>query len=119
MIIKKVTRVKSQNDSGKEVGTGICIELENGTEIRLAGRVLRSNCPCATCIEERAKNADTENKSKRSSLLRVIKSEASEQLDLTKIWPVGNYALGLRWADGHDTGIYPFSVLMELSDTDV
>jgi ATP-binding protein involved in chromosome partitioning len=40
---------------------------------------------------------------------------------LTRVWSVGNYALGMAFNDGHDTGIYVFKALqamagMELED---
>jgi len=48
---------------------------------------------------------------------------ASVPLDLnvTRIWSIGNYALGMAFSDGHDTGIYTFKALyamqgMELED---
>jgi DUF971 family protein len=46
--------------------------------------------------------------------LAVIQNTIEEQLELKEIWAVGQYALGMRWGDGHDSGIYPFSLLFEL-----
>jgi DUF971 family protein len=37
-------------------------------------------------------------------------------LELREIEQVGNYALGLTWADGHKTGIYSFRFLRALGD---
>ena len=34
--------------------------------------------------------------------------------DLAKIEVVGNYALNLKWGDGHETGIYSYRYLREL-----
>jgi DUF971 family protein len=44
----------------------------------------------------------------------VIQNTIEEQIDLKEIWAIGQYALGMRWGDGHDSGIYPFSLLFEL-----
>jgi len=33
---------------------------------------------------------------------------------LKEIWAVGQYALGMSWGDGHNTGIYTFDFLREL-----
>ena len=30
--------------------------------------------------------------------------------------PVGNYAVEIRWSDGHDTGIYPFDRLRAMCE---
>lgn len=50
-------------------------------------------------------------------MLTVIEHTATEQLTLTEIWGVGNYALGIAWADGHSSGIYSFEYLYELGAT--
>jgi DUF971 family protein len=44
----------------------------------------------------------------------VLQHTIEEELDLQEIWGVGQYALGMRWGDGHDSGIYPYSLLFEL-----
>lgn len=59
---------------------------------------LRSWCPCAMCQGH---------------------APSTRYLDLhdqqlVRIDPVGNYALGLTWADGHSTGIYAFRWLRAL-----
>jgi DUF971 family protein len=36
-----------------------------------------------------------------------------EQLSLTDLHLVGNYAVSPHWADGHKTGYYPFRLLRE------
>lgn len=110
--VKRIARNKTSGEDGREVATGITIELADGSTATIDCRTLRTNCPCATCTEERSKSAIQPAK---KSLLRVVSSETNEQLGLEKIWPVGNYALGMRWADGHDTGIYPIATLFELS----
>lgn len=82
---------------------------------------LRRSCPCALCREERGEgNHDAPLSPKeakpKSKLLAVINHTKSEQLKIEKVWPVGNYAIGIRWGDGHDDGIYPFKLLHELSE---
>ena len=37
-------------------------------------------------------------------------------LELRDLEQVGNYALGLTWADGHNTGIYSFRFLRALGE---
>ncbi len=37
-----------------------------------------------------------------------------ELVNITDIEPVGNYAVVLRFSDGHDTGIYSWDLLYEL-----
>jgi DUF971 family protein len=65
---------------------------------------VRAYCPCATCREERRAAAlDTDPLRLHSGPLPSAAITGAEL--------VGNYALRLVWADGHDTGIYPFDAL--------
>ena len=66
---------------------------------------LRNNCPCAVCIAEK----DEWSKS-------YIPLYTLEQLKITKIEIIGNYALGIKWEDGHDTGLYDYNYLLQLFD---
>lgn len=62
--------------------------------------ILRGFCPCASCQGHSGR----------------IKFIAGVDLDLREIEQVGNYALGLTWADGHSSGIYSFRYLRSLGD---
>ncbi len=62
--------------------------------------ILRGFCPCATCQGHSGS----------------IKFVEGGNLDLRDIEQVGNYALGLTWADGHNSGIYSFRYLRALGD---
>jgi len=79
----------------------------DGTGQRLADRDLRLACQCAQCREE-------------MSGARLLDPE-SVPLDtgLTRVWSVGNYALGMAFSDGHDTGIYTFKALRALAGTEL
>lgn len=63
---------------------------------------LRENCPCASCVEELTGRRLVQPGSIPSGLERV------------HVEPVGNYAVGFRWSDGHHTGIYTFEHLRRL-----
>ncbi len=65
---------------------------------------LRKFCPCATCM--------TERESQSSTYIPVFHQG---QTSISKINSVGNYAIGIQWADGHNTGIYEFPFLKNLS----
>ena len=96
-------------------GSGLEIEWSDGLKVFLPGRKLRLNCPCATCQEQRGDASHSKPLGGRQSLLKVVKADVEESVGLEQVWSVGNYAIGLRWKDGHDTGIYPFPLLYELS----
>lgn len=65
---------------------------------KLPHRILRGYCPCAGCQGHSGK----------------ISFQAGHRLELRELSPVGNYALGLTWGDGHDSGIYTFQYLYRL-----
>lgn len=63
---------------------------------------LRSWCPCATC----------------QGHAPVAKYLDLESQELVHLDGVGNYAIALTWADGHNTGIYSFKLLRQLCPCD-
>ena len=72
----------------------------HASDFRLAW--LRAVCPCATCAEaKRTADADP--------LQLVVGPGPSAAVTGAEL--VGNYALRIIWADGHDGGIYGFSGL--------
>ena len=71
---------------------------------------VRQACPCALCEDLRTeKSADAQ--------LQMISAEQMPSVELSDVVPVGNYAIQIRWADGHDTGIYTYSYLKELAQS--
>jgi ATP-binding protein involved in chromosome partitioning len=95
--------------------SGVTIQWNNSTSpVVLSAEVLRRNCPCALCREERGDDPHAGIAPKKKSALTVVKHDRKESLTLTKIWGVGNYALGIEWADGHSEGLYPYTLLATL-----
>ena len=69
---------------------------------------LRSQCPCATCREERVARLMEEA---RGSFRLASGPLPSDEVVGAEF--VGAYAIRLDWSDGHNTGIYPFSALRQ------
>lgn len=92
----------------KREGDGLKIEWSDGVTTVVPWRKLRTNCPCASCGEERAKPPDP---------FRVLTPQevAAGAPAPVAMVPVGHYAYQIRWNDGHDTGIYPIDLLRKLS----
>ena len=65
--------------------------------------LLRRFCPCAVCLAEREKQGKN-----------YIPIFGKDQVTVESIKSVGNYALGIEWKDGHDTGIYEYQYLQKL-----
>lgn len=71
--------------------------------------LLRSLCPCAQCKVIR------EGEKKKKSLLTILPGNYAGQITVKDAQLVGNYALKLEWSDNHDSGIYSFDYLREIS----
>ncbi|WP_277621455.1 DUF971 domain-containing protein [Oceaniglobus indicus] len=65
-------------------------------------RDLRLSCRCAACRDEMTG--------------RPLLDPVAVPLDVvpTRIWSVGNYALGVAFSDGHDSGIFTYRALREI-----
>ena len=81
-----------------------------GPEVRLRWKdagaslpapLLRVNCHCTECRQVAAKGGTV---------------TAATGLQVTGASPVGGYGVQLRFSDGHDRGIFPWSQLRELAD---
>ncbi len=84
--------------------TTLGIEWNDGVRQRWKLAELRRACPCATCVDEWTRE-------------RLLDPETiPNDLVATRVDSVGRYALRISFADGHDTGIYTFSMLRELAD---
>ncbi len=83
---------------GNEEKTVLRLDWPDGHETRLTLRYLRGWCACAQCQGHDPGRDWIEN----------------EGPALTGVQPMGNYAIGLRFADEHGTGIYSWEYLREL-----
>jgi len=86
----------------------LLITWSDGAVRRYKYRELRDGCPCATCREIR--NAPEED----APLLPVLSPAELAPLAIAGMKPVGNYAYGIEFSDGHDSGIYTFGLLREM-----
>lgn len=91
----------------KREGDGLLIAWSDGVTTFATWRELRANCPCAGCLEEKAKPPDP---------FRILTPQevAAGAPTPVAMKPVGYYAYQITWNDGHDTGIYPLEKLREV-----
>lgn len=73
--------------------------------------LLRNQCPCALCDEERRK-AEEEPLFLRPHITGELLPERPAEL-------VGQYAIQFFWKDGHNAGIYSFDYLRKLDEGEV
>ncbi len=71
-------------------------------ELTVSNRDLRLSCRCALCVNELS--------GQRLFRLESLKAD----IQPTEIIPLGNYALGITWNDGHSSGIYPYKAIREI-----
>lgn len=83
--------------------TRVEIEWEDGQCSRFSAPFLRGQCPCAQCVNE-------------LTGVRML-DPASVPADVTQsdLAMVGNYAITMRFSDGHHTGIFPFGYLRRIA----
>jgi DUF971 family protein len=93
------------------------IERADPTRLRIAWgdgfvalvplETLRRHCPCAYCKGEQVFG---------TTVLIPIEQYTPGMNELVSLEPVGNYGIRARWADGHDTGIYPWPLLRQIAE---
>ena len=81
----------------------LTLTWSDGTTTTVSTRRLRQYCPCAGCVEEWS--------GKRTFEIESIPAE----LKVIEVQSVGNYALSFTFGDLHNTGIYQWEFLKDLS----
>lgn len=88
------------------IGDELAVKWGDGEESFVSLERLRRHCPCAGC------------KGEMDVMGNVYKGPeiplGPDSFRLTRIDPVGGYALQPVWADGHATGLYSFEYLRAL-----
>ena len=88
----------------EESDSEITINWSDEKENRYNAAQLRKACPCAGCINEWTGE-------------QTLKADSvPDDLSFSSIAIVGRYALSFNFSDGHDTGIFSFQYLKQLSE---
>ena len=93
---KAITR----SDPGRVV-----IEWLDGQVTESSAADLRRICPCAQCVSE------------TTGIRMHDPATVPDDLEQSGLQLVGNYALSMRFSDGHSTGIYTFEFLRKSAGT--
>ena len=81
----------------------IILQWADGKLWRVNNRNLRLSCRCAFCVDE-------------TTGTKLLKPEnVREDIIPKEIVTLGNYALGIKWNDGHASGIYPYKTIEALA----
>ncbi|CAN5489689.1 DUF971 domain-containing protein [soil metagenome] len=88
----------------EETNREVSIRWSDDAETSFFAPELRRACPCASCVNEWTGE-------------KILKDTAiSDDLTFSDMNVVGRYALNFRFSDGHDTGIFTYKFLRELSE---
>jgi len=87
-----------------------CLQIKwsDGQLRRYTADELRKKCPCATCREKRKAPPAP------MTSLPVLSLAEIEPMRITQMDPIGRYAYGIHFSDGHNTGLFTLEVLREL-----
>ncbi len=89
-----------------EVSVGqaeIQLAWKDGEKISVPHNDLRASCQCALCVNEITGE-------------KILKPQnIRPDIAPKEIVPLGNYALGITWNDGHSSGIYPYKLIRSLA----
>lgn len=87
----------------EESDSQVSIKWSDDSETQYEAAQLRRSCPCATCVNEWTGE-------------KILHGESvADDLTFGHISIVGRYALNFHFSDGHDTGIFSFKYLRDLS----
>lgn len=82
----------------------LLLTWDDGAQAGLPVRLLRQKCPCAECVEEWTGR-------------RTLDVDAVPQdIGVSQVSTVGNYALNLTFTDSHASGIFHWPHLRALSE---
>ena len=92
----------------------LTVEWADGQRSIFPLSYLRGKCPCAACRTER----DNPRPAATGRSLTILPANFDRQPVAADAGLVGNYAIQIRWADGHSTGIYDFAYLRSIDPAD-
>jgi DUF971 family protein len=88
----------------EQTPSGLTIRWNDGASFEVSSRALRLGCPCAGCVEE-------------WSGRRIVEpAQIAADIAIGEVESVGNYAVCVKFSDGHSTGIYSWKTLRALCE---
>ena len=81
----------------------LLLDWPDGRTTRIGYHALRCACHCAVCVDE------------HTGQRLLIPEEVPDSIQPEQLSLTGNYALKIRWNDGHDTGLFTWKRLAELT----
>lgn len=102
MALGKISITKKEVPHVQFDAHNITLTWPSGEQTMVSNRDLRLNCHCAVCVDE------------ISGKKLIDPAKVQPDIAAKEITPLGNYAIGIAWSDGHSSGIYPYKMIREL-----
>jgi DUF971 family protein len=90
----------------KTENNSLMVNWNDGKVTEITLTKLRDECPCVNCKGESVLF--------ESYIPIKTPFKAAGFYEIDKLESVGNYAISVKWKDGHDTGIYSWDILRNL-----
>ena len=81
----------------------VTLDWPDGKKAVVMNMDLRLSCRCALCVNE------------LTGEMLLKRKDIRPDIAPKEITPLGNYALGIKWNDGHSSGIYPYDTIRKLA----
>jgi ATP-binding protein involved in chromosome partitioning len=99
----KAGKVSAPVSIEKAAGGALSIRWDDGVTTATNARDLRLGCPCALCVDEMT--------GKRT----LDPATVPQDVAIREMTPVGNYAIRVVFSDAHETGLFDWPLLRQLS----
>ena len=104
-LVRQVATIQHQGLTKPTLGfdhTRGVILTDQADESVIDSKELRLSCQCAHCVDE------------FTNKVMIVADEVPDDVRPADIHPVGNYAVGISWSDGHQS-LYPYQILRDLA----
>lgn len=93
------------------------VDWQDGKQSVYSISYLRSMCPCAQCkiVRTGTDPHDISPAPKKKSLLTILPGNYAGEITVKAAEMVGNYAIKLVFSDDHDSGIFSYEYLRDIS----
>ena len=95
------------------------IVWSDGRDGTISLRRLRQACPCAHCRQQNSEERQPQSPvlpAAGKGVLPILTPAQARPLSIESMQPVGQYAYGIAFSDGHHGGIFTFELLRALSE---
>lgn len=82
----------------------VSLHWPDGDSLVVRNKDLRASCQCAVCVDE------------FTGERKVGWDQIPDDVKPEELRPLGNYALYIKWSDGHSTGFFPYPLIREVAE---